>query len=84
MDGFNNRRNHVLDKLPALGGKTYFGHNFMVTNWKREKTPTLQWNVFSADKKLCVFLVNGTEVHYNRNVKGFRKLELRVESMHPL
>ncbi len=84
VHGFDDRRNHVLDKLPALADHTDFGHKTMLTKSKREKNLLLLRKGPSADKKLCVFLVNTAKVHYNRSVKGFRKLELRVVPMHPL
>ena len=81
---FYNRRNHVVHELPALGGYTLGGHKTMVTKLERTKNNPLLGNGFSADKKTCVLVVNLSEVHYNRNVKDFRKLELRVGPMHPL
>jgi hypothetical protein len=51
---------------------------------KQEQKRALLRSVLPADKKTCVFLVNRTNVHYNLNVKGFRKLELRGRPLHPL
>ena len=75
----------MFDQLPAVMQDASFGHISMLTKGAIIRVSSaLECQGVSADKKTYVNLVNHVKVHYNRNVKGFRNMELGPNPVHPL